>query len=74
MLGGHPYLIDSLFSCLTNNAQSTLKNLLQQAATDTGIYNSYLRQHLIKIKSNNQLTQVFLKILNSPEPIQIDTL
>jgi hypothetical protein len=74
MLGGHPYLIDSLFSCLTNNAQLTLKDLLQQAATDTGIYNSYLRQHLIKIKSNSQLTQVFLKILNIPEPIQVDTL
>jgi hypothetical protein len=74
ILGGHPYLIDSLFSCLTNNAQLSLKDLLQQAATDTGIYNSYLRQHLIKIKSNSQLTQVFLKILNSPEPIQVDTL
>jgi AAA-like domain len=74
ILGGHPYLIDSLFSCLTNNARLTLKDLLQQATTDTGIYNSYLRQHLIKIKSNNQLTQVFLKILNSSEPIQVDTL
>ncbi len=74
MLGGHPYLVDSLFSYLVSDTQLTLKDLLQQAATDTGIYNSYLRQHLINLKSNNQLAQVFLKILKSPEPIQVDTL
>jgi hypothetical protein len=74
MLGGHPYLIDSLFSYLASNSQLTLKDLLQQVATDTGIYNSYLRQHLINLRSNNRLVQVFLNILNSPEPIQVDTL
>jgi hypothetical protein len=74
MLGGHPYLIDFLLSYLANNSQLTLKNLLQQAVTDTGIYNSYLRQHLINLKSNEQLTQVFLKVLNSSKPIQVDTL
>jgi hypothetical protein len=74
ILGGHPYLTDSLFSYLANDTQLTLKDLLQQAATDTGIYNSYLRQHLINLKSNNQLAQVFLKVLKSPEPIQVDTL
>ncbi len=74
MLGGHPYLVDSLFSYLVTDTQLTLKDLLQQAATDMGIYNSYLRQHLINLKSNDRLAQVFLKILKSPEPTQVDTL
>ncbi|HEY9768463.1 MAG TPA: AAA-like domain-containing protein [Coleofasciculaceae cyanobacterium] len=74
MLGGHPYLVDSLLSCLAKNSQSSLSELLQQAATDTGIYKSYLRQHLINLKSNSQLAKVFFKILNSPEPIEVDTL
>ncbi|MGL5076420.1 MAG: AAA-like domain-containing protein [Waterburya sp.] len=74
MLGGHPYLVDLLLSYLVNNSHVSLRELLQQVATDTGIYNSYLRQHLINLKSNNQLAQVFLEILNSSEPIQVDTL
>jgi hypothetical protein len=74
MLGGHPYLVDSLLSCLANNSQSSLSELLQQAATDTGVYNSYLRQHLINLKSNSKLNKIFLKVLKSPEPTQVDTL
>lgn len=74
MLGGHPYLIDLMLSNLSGNAQSSLEELLQQAITDTGIYSSFLRKHLINLKSNSQLTTIFLEILNSPKPIQVDTL
>ena len=74
ILGGHPYLVDLTMSYLASNPQVSLGELLQQAATDTSIYNSYLRQHLINLKSNNQLAQVYWQILNSLEPIQVDTL
>ena len=74
MLGGHPYLIDLIFSTLSSNSQCSLEELLQQATTDTGIYASYLRHHLINLKSNARLTKIFLKILNSPQPVQVDTL
>lgn len=74
MLGGHPYLVDLTMSYLANNSQESLMELLDQAATDTGIYSSYLRQHLINIQSNNNLHQIFLAILNSSNPIQVDTL
>lgn len=74
MLGGHPYLIDLILSNLSGNAQSSLEELLQQATTDTGIYSSFLRKHLINLQSNSQLTKIFLAILNSPKPIQVDTL
>ena len=74
MLGGHPYLVDLILNNLANNSQSNLEELLQQATTDTGIYGSYLRHHLINLKSNPQLTEIFWQILNSPKPIQVDTL
>lgn len=74
MLGGHPYLVDLTMSYLAKNNQITLTKLLERAATDTSIYNSYLRQHLINLKSNPQLATAFLEILNSPEPVTIDTL
>ena len=74
MLGGHPYLVDLVMSNLSSNPQHNLKQLLIQAATDTGIYNSYLRQHLINLKSNSKLNEIFLKVLKSPESIQVDSL
>ena len=74
MLGGHPYLVDLILSNLSGNSQLSMDELLQQAATDTGIYSSYLRQHLINLKSNEKLTEIFLQILDSPQPIQVDTL
>ena len=74
MLGGHPYLVDLILSNLSGNSQLSLDELLEQATTDTGIYSSYLRQHLINLKSNSQLTEIFIQILDSPQPIQVDTL
>ena len=74
MLGGHPYLTDSILSSLINNPKQSLAEILQEAATDTGIYDSYLRQHLINLKDNPKLSAIYLKVLNSPEPIQVDTL
>ena len=74
MLGGHPYLTDLTMSYLAANNTVTLSELLEQSATDTSIYSSYLRQHLINLKSNPQLATAFLKILDSPEPVTIDTL
>lgn len=74
MLGGHPHLVDLTMSYLAKNNQTTLTKLLEKAAADTSIYNSYLRQHLINLKSNPHLATAFLEILNSPEPVAIDTL
>ncbi|MDJ0597097.1 MAG: AAA-like domain-containing protein [Pleurocapsa sp. MO_226.B13] len=74
ILGGQPYLIDSTLSYLANNPQANSNQILHQAATDTSIYSSYLRQHLINLKSNSQLSEVYLEVLKSDRPIQIDTL
>ena len=74
MLGGHPYLVDLILSNLSANSQLGLEELLQQATTDTGIYSSYLRQHLINLKSNSQLTEIFKQILDSLQPVEVDTL
>ena len=74
MVGGHPYLIDRAMSYLAKNQEINLTELLRQAASDTGIYNSYLRQHLINLKSNSQLTEIFLQVLDSREAIQVDAL
>ena len=74
VLGGHPYLVDTLLSSIKKNPQQSLSELLLQAATDTGIYNSYLLQHLVNLQSSDRLTEVYLDVLNNSQPISIDTL
>ncbi|MEM8674319.1 MAG: AAA-like domain-containing protein [Cyanobacteria bacterium P01_G01_bin.67] len=74
MLGGHPYLVDVMMSHLIKEPQISLEIVLEQATTDIGIYGSFLRQHLINLRANSELAHVFLEIINSQIPIQIDTL
>ena len=74
LLGGHPYLVDSIMSHLITNPKISLATLLEGASEDNGIYSGFLLQHLINLRANHQLAQVFLEILQSKIPIQVDTL
>ncbi|MEM7591080.1 MAG: AAA-like domain-containing protein [Cyanobacteria bacterium P01_A01_bin.83] len=74
LLGGHPYLVDSMMSHLAKKPKISLATLLKQAPTDIGIYSSFLRQLLFHLRENEQLAQEFLKIIQSETPIRIDTL
>ena len=74
ILGGHPYLVDTILSFMSNNPQQSLSQLLSQAAKDTGIYNSYLLQLLINLQASDRITEAYINILNNPQPISIDTL
>ena len=73
MLGGHPYLIDLFLSHLSAS-KSTVEELLQQAVTNEGIYDSYLRHHLDNLNCNSQLTDIFVRVLDSTKAVQVDTL
>ena len=74
MVGGHPYLIKLAMSYLVANQQKSLTEILQQAPTDTGIYSSYLREHLLNLRSNSELKLAFLQIISNTKATQIDTL
>lgn len=74
LLGGHPYLVDLTMSYLVSNPQINLATLLESEPTDSGIYSSFLRQHLINLRANNELNKVFLEVINSSSPVQIDPL
>ncbi len=74
LLGGHPYLVDLMLSNLSSNSQTNLTILLEQAPTERGIYSSFLRELLINLRENDRLAKVFLEIIKSQIPIQIDIL
>ncbi|MEL6438171.1 MAG: AAA-like domain-containing protein [Cyanobacteria bacterium J06621_8] len=74
MLGGHPYLTKQLFDYLVINSDTSITEILRLAPTDAGIYSNHLRSLLIKLRDNPELGQAFKAIINSPQPIEIDTL
>lgn len=62
LVAGHPYLVRlALYYLATED--TSIERLLQEAATDTGIYNQHLRRHLETLKENKELATVFKQIL-----------
>jgi diguanylate cyclase (GGDEF)-like protein len=73
MVGGHPYLVRLALYHLVNNPEISLEQLLENAPKITGIYHSYLREHL-DILQSTELGQALEKVINSPDSVKIDHL
>jgi hypothetical protein len=72
-VGGHPYLVRlALYKLATE--QITLDELLQDAATDAGIYSQHLRHHLTTLKEHPELANALEKVVNATEPVPLDTM
>jgi len=72
LLGGHPYLVNSMMSHLINNFEISLDILLEQAATDRGIFRSFLGELFNILRNDQELAQVYSKVIQSNIPIKID--
>ena len=70
LVGGHPYLIRLAFYYLSQEELS-LEKLLEEAATDSGIYRQHLQRHLIRLQTNPDLETIFKQIISSEQPIII---
>jgi diguanylate cyclase (GGDEF)-like protein len=71
MVGGHPYLVRLALYHLANS-EISLDKLLKNAPKITGIYHSYLREHLETLQKNPQLCHGLQKVINSQESVKID--
>ena len=74
MVGGHPYLVRLALYHLVNNPEISLEQLLEDAPKITGIYHSYLREHLDTLQSIPELDKALEKVINSPVSVKIDHL
>nr|RNJ65801.1 MAG: serine/threonine protein kinase [Leptolyngbya sp. IPPAS B-1204] len=72
-VGGHPYLVRLAIDELAWQ-KVTLTQLLQEAATDAGIYTDHLRRHLKKLQERPELAKAFRQVVMAPEPLQLDTM
>ncbi|MGL5794192.1 MAG: AAA-like domain-containing protein [Waterburya sp.] len=73
IVGGHPYLLNLAFcSLVTQN--NNIKEIIQEAATDTGIYQDHLRDLLITFQQHPELTSAYKQVINTIEPVTLNSL
>ena len=72
-IGGHPYLIRlAMYEVSCGNI--SLDSLLENAASESGIYISHLRRHLEILQHNPALALALKKVVNSAEPVELDSM
>ncbi len=71
MVGGHPYLL-RLAMYEIAMGKVTLKNLLQSATTEAGIYNNHLRYLLGVLQTAPELAQSLKRVVNSNVGVELD--
>jgi AAA-like domain/CHAT domain len=72
LVGGHPYLVQQALSNLKNQ-QTTLKQLLQLAPTEQGIFANHLRQLLWNLQHNPRLKDAYKKVVMAKFPVPVDS-
>ncbi|WRH66082.1 MAG: AAA-like domain-containing protein [Planktothrix sp. GU0601_MAG3] len=70
MVGGHPFLV-RLGLYHLSRGELTLKQLLQEAVTETGIYSSILRRILAVLQADPQLEKAFKQVIYADQPIKL---
>ncbi len=74
MVGGHPYLVRlALYHLMGKGGlERDLQQLLQQAPTEAGIYNEYLRRYLLKLREQPKLGDAFYQVINATYHVKIE--
>ncbi|VXD17889.1 conserved hypothetical protein [Planktothrix serta PCC 8927] len=70
MVGGHPHLLRVAFYKMVREKIS-LKQILEDAPKDTGIYADYLRLHLWNLEKYTELAQAFRTVVESEQAIEL---
>jgi GGDEF domain-containing protein len=74
LVGGNPYLIRLALYNLVGKGTNplNLQQLLAQAPTEAGIYDEYLRQHLLLLREEPELATAFCCALVSTNPVRLE--
>ncbi|MBD2212635.1 AAA-like domain-containing protein [Nostoc linckia FACHB-104] len=71
LVAGHPYLLRVAFYHLAHQ-DLTWEQLIQTAASNTGIYSEYLHQHLWYLQQHPELAAAFEQVLQAKAPIELE--
>ena len=70
LVGGHPYWLQLAFYWLRQNI--SIETILQEAATDIGIYRQELKRQWDRLQQTPHLLHAFKKVLSHAEPIMLE--
>jgi AAA-like domain len=71
LVDGHPYLIQQALYHLAQQ-DLTLKQLIQTAAKDAGIYSNHLHRHLRSLQEHPQLAAAYEEVIKSSSPVELE--
>ncbi|NJR14530.1 MAG: diguanylate cyclase [Calothrix sp. CSU_2_0] len=74
MVGGHPYLIRLALYYLVakGGLEGDLEMLLQQAPTESGIFDEYLRQYVLFLRGEPELAAAFYEVIATDTPVRLE--
>ncbi|WP_337886187.1 AAA-like domain-containing protein [Fischerella thermalis] len=71
LVDGHPYLVQQALYHLAQQ-DLTLKQLIETAATDAGIYSNHLHRHLRSLQEHPQLAAAYEEVIHSSNPVELE--
>ncbi|MEM6612461.1 MAG: AAA-like domain-containing protein [Cyanobacteria bacterium P01_C01_bin.72] len=71
-VGGHPFLLQKIFDFLKSDRTLNLRDILTEAATESGIFSHHLRNIWLDLQQHPKLALAFSQLLVSEEPISLD--
>lgn len=71
MIGGYPYLVRKALYHL-NNSNLYLADILQNAATDVGIYRQYLQSHWANLQNYSELKAALKQVVMADSAVQLE--
>ncbi|MEA5469456.1 AAA-like domain-containing protein [Spirulina sp. 06S082] len=77
LVGGHPLLIRLAFYHLAHGNSSSPENLdqlLEESATEGGIYRNHLRRHWLTLKNDREIARAFEKAIVANQPVVINSI
>ncbi len=72
MLGGQPYLVRRALYEIARG-RMTLKQVLETASNEDGMYSDYLRRHLSNLQEDTDLMTALKQVIASPKGVRIET-
>jgi len=71
MVGGYPYLVRKALYHL-NDSDISLADILQNAATDVGIYRQYLQSHWANLQNYSELKAALKQVVIADSAVQLE--
>ncbi|NES18531.1 MAG: molecular chaperone Tir, partial [Symploca sp. SIO3E6] len=74
LVGGHPYLVGECFNHLKFNGRGSLEKVLQDAATEAGIYRNHLRHLWQMLQHHPALADALKEVVEANCSIRLESL